>query len=111
MKNHRVKALSYDVNRDTPLDLACIRGFDMHATEMYKDENFYPEKPEGQRSKYTSKRFQVVKRLLEYKDYKDRIVFDITKKTCRKFMNTPLHWAIYWTDLELAELVFCEFPA
>lgn len=25
-------------------------------------------------------------------------------------MNTPLHWAIYWTDIDTAERVFCEFP-
>ena len=25
-------------------------------------------------------------------------------------MNTPLHWAIYWTDIDTAQRVFCEFP-
>lgn len=114
LKEHnecRIKAMSYDVNGDSPLDLACIRGFDAHDKEQYLDENYYPDKPEGSRSRYTSKRYQIVKRLLVFRDYKGGNVFDITKDTIRKKMNTPLHWAIYWTDIDLAELVFCEFPA
>ena len=111
LREHKVNALTFDVNGDSPLDLACIRGFDVNETEKHKDENYYPDAEIGFKSKYTSKRYQVVKRLLEYKDHNGKIVFDITKGTCRKRMNTPLHWAIYWTDLELAELVFCEFPA
>ena len=25
-------------------------------------------------------------------------------------MNTPLHWGIYWADLDLSKLVYNEFP-
>ena len=100
LRENKVRALRHDVNGDTPLDLACIRGFDARENEMYKQED----------GTYTSKRYQAVKRLLEYKDWNGKIVFDIDKTTIRKKMNTPLHWAIYWTDIDLAELVFCEFP-
>jgi ankyrin repeat protein len=110
MKLHEVNVLTFDVNGDSPLDLACIRGFDAKEDEDFLDENFWPDKPEGERQHYTSKRFQVVKKLLTYIDHEGISIFTINEKTIRRGMNTPLHWAIYWTDIELAEVVFCEFP-
>jgi len=57
MKSLKINPVSYDINGDTALDLACIRGFDNSEEESYFDPNFYPENPEGNRARKTSKRF------------------------------------------------------
>lgn len=57
MKDLKINPVSYDINGDTALDLACIRGFDNNEGEVFMDENFYPENPEGNRARNTSKRY------------------------------------------------------
>jgi extradiol dioxygenase family protein len=110
MKKNKINPATKDINGDTALDIACIRGFDNNENETYEDKFFFPENPEGQRSRKTSKRFQVIKRLLDFRDNNGKAAFLINRDTLRDRMNTPLHWAIYWSDIDTAERVFCEFP-
>jgi len=51
-----------------------------------------------------------VKKLLDFRDHEGKKKFLINRDTLRDRMNTPLHWAVYWTDIDTAERVFCEFP-
>lgn len=88
-----------DVNGDDPVNLACIRGFDERVDEQVFDEEI---------GRYVSRRFKVAKLLLDYraKDGTNELVIRYDK--LRKGLNSPLHWAIYWTDIDLADYVYQE---
>lgn len=98
-RTHEIKTNSKDKNGDTPLDLACTRGFDMNESETYTDiltgESF-------------SKRFVIVRSLLKYKNKLGKKEYFIKFKKLRKGMNSPMHWAIYWSDIHLTNLVYEE---
>jgi ankyrin repeat protein len=106
-----MEVVRHDANDDTALDLACIRGFDHHCAETYLDENYFPNKPEGEKAFNTTKRFQIVKRLLEYTDHEGRRPFLITNSSIKSGFNTPLHWAFYWADIDLVEILYKCNPA
>lgn len=90
-----------DINGDNPLELACIRGFDENQDEKIHDEEL---------GRSVSPRFKVAKLLIDYrgKDGEDEITIQYDK--LRKGLNSPLHWAIYWTDIDLADCVYQECP-
>ena len=75
MKDLKINPATFDINGDTALDLACIRGFDNSENESHLDSNFFPENPEGSRQKITSKRYQVAKRLLDFRDHQGKAKF------------------------------------
>ena len=104
LRNYQELDLSIDqpdINGDNPLELACIRGYDARKTEYYFDKKL------GYR---TSKRYKVVSMLLDYRnsDMEQEIFIKVEK--LKKDANTPLHWAIYWSDIDLASLVFEQCP-
>ena len=100
-KTLEIPSNTKDVNGDSPLDLACVRGFDQNKNEYYTDPNTRED---------TSKRFVVVKLLLDYRNWYGRKEFKITIEGLVKGLNSPLHWSIYWADLHLANLVYNECP-
>jgi ankyrin repeat protein len=87
-----------DINGDTPLELACIRGFDGSQEESFTREDGY----------VVSRRFKVAQQLLEYVNKNGEQEITIEYRKLKKGLNSPLHWAIYWTDIDLAELVYKE---
>lgn len=110
LKENGIRAMAHDENGDTPLTLAYIRGFGFSSSEDYMEKDKYPDRPVGQRNRKTSKRYQIVKRLIDFRNHKDEVVFSI-KDACKPKKNTPLHWAIYWSDLNLVRITYFEFPA
>jgi hypothetical protein len=98
-RTKNVRAFSLDKNGDSALDLACIRGFDHVFDETYTVEG---------KDEITSKRYQCVKMLLEYRNKDGEKEFKIEFRHLRKNLNSPLHWSIYWADLHLAYLLFHE---
>jgi len=93
-----------DMNKDDAIYLACIRGYQEIPKETYKS------KDENGKDSVTSKRFQCVRMLLNYRNSKGVQELFINKKSLRKGLNSPLHWAIYWADLELAKLTYDCYP-
>jgi len=89
-----------DTNGDTPLELACIRGFDGNPDDIYEYDNGYK----------VSRRFRVTQMLLEYKNGAGKQEITIKFDELKKGLNSPLHWAIYWTDIDLADIVYQECP-
>lgn len=120
-----------DITYSTPLDLACIQGFD-------RINNQVDLKGKKINNHACSYRFYIVKILLspikepslninakprllngklidEGKENGDKPKirkqhFTLTYKELRKGANSPLHWAIYWADYDLAHLLIKENP-
>lgn len=56
----------------------------------------------------TSKRFQCARSLLRYRNQEGEREFQIKFERLKKGQNSPLHWALYWVDIHLTNLVFDE---
>lgn len=92
-----------DSNGATPLDLACVRGF----SDINKITNYDIKLvPEG----YASHRYHIVKMILAAKNRLGQSKVHITYDSLEKKSNCPLHWAIYWADYTLANLLIQKSP-
>lgn len=102
-----------DKNGDTPLNLACIRGYDGDEDETWttqpdsedlekntgNEENKESSETAG-KPYTTSARYEIVRLLLRQGANLKR----------RDNLNSPLHWAIYWADLHLASILYEFYP-
>jgi len=95
-----------DSSKCTPLDLACIQGFDRIEHQFNIEEG--AETKEG---KICTFRYFIVKKLLEATNpvTKERLI-TLKYNRYRWGVNCPLHWAIYWADYDLAELIIKANP-
>ena len=93
-----------DNTGSTPLDLACIRGYN-------RIEDMIDEKrpmPDG--VTICSYRFHIVSMLLAAKDKDGNRLVTIKRGELPSKINCPLHWAIYWGDYHLAKILIQECP-
>lgn len=103
-RKFKVPVMSKDRNRDTPLTLACARGYLEHPRETIEVEI-------NGKTQIASRRYAVIKKLLDYTCLEGKQEVTIKEGTLKKMSNTPMHWAIYWGDLELSKLVYERCPA
>ena len=87
-----------DISNETPLDLACVRGFDQVEDQFDKKNRL----ESGAEATY---RYHIVKMLLEQVDKNGKPMISINYRDFKTGANCPLHWAIYWADYHLAKLL------
>jgi len=95
---------STDDSGSTPLDLACMQGFDLI------EDQFHLNGPK-RGGRFCTYRYHIVKALLEVENSLKKKISSLDRqeyKNCT--LNSPLHWAIYWGDYDLAELLIRENP-
>lgn len=103
-KAHRLGLDEDDGNGSTPLELACVKGFNVVTDVREMD---MPD-VEGEKASY---RYWIVKELLAAEGEAGEKLVHIRAGGGRREGNYgPLHWAIYWADLELANLLVTHNP-
>ena len=94
---HKLSIKPRDNAGETPLDLACIRGFDQEDDQNYKKKRLEG----GEEATY---RYHIVKMLLEQTDKNGKQLINIKYRNYQNGSNCPLHWTIYWADYHLSKL-------
>lgn len=98
---------SKDRQGNTPLDLACIRGFSEFANEV---SSYAFQDKDASTVQITRRAFCAIK-LLRARDQDGKKMINLqTIRFRTNKVNTPLHWAMYWKDVHLAEILFLENP-
>jgi len=94
---------SKDQNSCTPLDCACIRGFDLISDVL----DLKRPTVNGTPATY---RYWIVKALLSARNKDGARLVKIKYDEIRPGSYSPLHWAIYWADIDLSRLLVIENP-
>lgn len=103
-KQEGISLEQLDNSNSTPLELACIRGFDLIEDQIYLTGPL-------RAGRHSSYRYFIVKILLESRDKNEKCLVTLERDKYRDHsIYSPLHWAIYWGDFDLAELIIQENP-
>ena len=90
-----------DAKGYSAVELAAVRGFKFEGSS----------KVLSAKGKLISRRYMVIEQFFSaIEPLTNKVLFRLEIKNLKKKVNSPMHWAIYWADMELAELLYYHNP-